>query len=477
MDALFDNMLDFDVEDSTSESMEDNIVDPDDEEIETVINELRLLAAPVVNIPFRKEMVEIVAFDKTNNILDKNLREVFKNEIIFPETDIFTQPTSTTSTLGGYVSNVKFHEMDLIEELMADEQVVLYCCNYGRLRYTGYSEPVKIRKTNRGRKKKEKKKKNRKKQGTGEDFNSQITFVMVSPSAVLEQKTICYLTDVNDPQNDLQLEQQTETLSIVPSDMKVYKFKVFRTGKIIIPGVQHHLIDDVIECIKRIAGILNFHLHSGEADPTRISHVIHINPVMKNYKFVVKIPPGYIIDMEQLRDIITREKRGQFEGPFEHPAIFFLKYTRQDTKLSIKFRTPTVKNPKKRTRINIFMRGKINILGALDSVVTTQICEYLHFLFATYHKEIIVPEGFQHVHRCIVWEENIAQLSDDEQSSAIHEFTNQLPPLPELTTDDYQSIMEFIDEVYNYEVKIANEYIRDLLQDTDLKLFGACGSK
>lgn len=423
-------------------------VDDYDRQIAVAINQILELNAPPVNHPVaRQELVEIIEFDEKNNVLNSEVRESFKNENIYDETWIFTKPISTTNTVEGYLSNVSFHERDLIPELIPDENIVIYRCNYGKHIYPGYTEPVKVKKTNRGRKKKEKKKKLRKKQGNGNDFSSQTTFIVRSRTEKLNW---------------------VENIGKVRYGAKVYKFKIFRTGKIQLPGVHPHSIEDVIECTKDVVGSLNFYLHPGEQNHTKLTRIININPVMKNYKFVIKMPEGHIIDQNVLKKIIAAEQIAQWRPKTqitkpEHPPIFMIKYTRQDTKLSIKFTTPIFKKPKKKTRVNIFMRGKINILGGFDAGVSRQICEYLHWLIECNYDKIIVPECCVYE---IPWVENIS-VTDEEVVAMKRDFENinLYATLPSMTDLEYNQVMKFIDDSYQEKINSANEYLRDLLGD------------
>ena len=476
MDDAFDRMME--LMDTTEPDIIDDNIEDDDYNAELLLMEEQIrLLDPIVEIVNPKPLfVEIAEFDPLNNVMNAEIRNQFKTECILEESDIFTSPISTTNTMEGYLSNVSFHERELIEELIPDEDLVMYRCNYGKIKLPEYIEPVKLRKTNRGRKKKEKKKKLRKMPGDGVDFNSQITFVVRS---------------------------QIEPLESPDAYLKVYKFKIFRTGKLQLPGVHPHLIDDVIECTRKISQNINFHLHPGEIDPTRVTNIININPVMKNYKFILKLPMNHIIDMEVLRQILADERSAQFiqmvdadvnadvnadanadanattaarDNTYtharvlspEHPKIFMLKYTRQDTKLSIKFNTPIYKKPKKMTRINIFMRGKINILGAFNTAVTRQICEYLEWIFRTYYKSLVVREGVIKIERPR-WKENIAQYDDVSATAIMFEWINWLPPLPYISEAEYDNVINFIDQCYSDCINGANDYLRDLLADTDLQ--------
>jgi hypothetical protein len=212
----------------------------------------------------------------------------------------------------------------------------------------------------RGKKRKSKTKKQRKKQGDGTAFNSQITFVARS----------------------------TEVDGVKYKD---YKFKVFRTGYLELPGAHPSAIDDIQKCIGRIVELMNFYLHPGEADAGQLIAIRNINPVMKNYKFIVKMPENAILDLAKLRDYITSEIEVFVGGP----RIFSIKYTRQETKLSVKFSTPSKTDPYKRMRVNIYLRGKVNILGAYTAKDTKRVCRFLHYIFATYQRELFVGEDSQ----------------------------------------------------------------------------------
>lgn len=384
------------------------------------ISAVRELEVPTVTIKTRRLMVEVDDFDQTQNIMNYDIREAFRTERVFEETCIFTRPIATTNTMEGYLSNVSFHERDLITQLIPDSDIIMYRCNFGKSVYAGYTEPLKKRVNNLGRKKKGFEKKPRKRQGSGIDFNSQVTFVVRSTLSTL-------LPD-----------------GTVPADARVYKFKVFRTGKLQLPGVHQHLIDDVITCTKKITAVLNTHLHPGETNPARIASAINVNPVMKNYKFIVKMPPGTLIDLSILKQIVADGRTHDLPAAPPHPPVCTVKYTRQDTKLSAKFATPINRKPKKKTRVNIFMRGKINILGAFYASATRQICEYLHWVFAENYAALIVSEGDRPPPIVPSWVENIARMTDDEYAANMAYFSEYTIPRPTITDEDYADILTFL---------------------------------
>jgi len=307
----------------------------------------------------------VYEFDSTNNLLDPDVLGKFTNEG-FPQLAALTEPIPTTFTMEGFLTNVMFHESELIQRVIPDEDIVIVKCNYGKCIYEGYTEPTRVKTSNRGRKRKEKKRKQRKVQGTGNDFNSQISF---------------HVRSCNDADTF-----ERDGMLIVPPTAAVYKFKVFRNGVIQLPGVRPDIIEDVLGCVAKLVSFLNTVLHTFVTDGSKISRAVNLNPVMKNYKFAV-ITDGKMVDLSKLREVLQEERRQQIaaaqNGVELAPGtrIFDAKYNRSDTKLSIEFSTPIPKKKDKKTRVNIFMRGKINILGAFENEYTRNIAIFLSGIF------------------------------------------------------------------------------------------------
>lgn len=282
---------------------------------------------------------EYKEYIKRNNLLDEGFRKSScKIDISNIDSKLkFSTPSGTTFTLEGHLSNICFNEEDLIKVIEANDKIIGIQCNFGEKYHESYVEPVIIKTTNRGRKKAPKKKKNRKRQGNGKYFNSCITCIAKS--------------------------------SVIPD--KLYKFKVFRTGTIQLPGANQDTLDDVIEKISDIVNLFNQYLHNGE----KVSEFISLHASMKNYKFMAHLKDNELINLERLKQIFTSEKREDV------PKLFDIKYTLEDTKLSVRFQTPIPKKKDKRIRVNIFMKGKINILGGADINQTIDVCKYIIQLF------------------------------------------------------------------------------------------------
>ena len=349
----------------------------------------------VIMIPTAADVEKVIRAPRDHNICQSGHRNMFGTESIYEETELFSAPITTTVTMEGGMSNVSFHEKDLIEKCVPSDEILVYRCNYGHKTYAGYQPPSKERRCTRGRKKQPRIKKERKKQGMGTDFNSQLTMVVLS--TLDESLTTDKTNEIGD-----ETDEKIPQIPQISSDAKVYKFKVFRTGKIQLPGGRPAVVEDLMACINKVVNQMNNLLHPGEEDPTKLCAMIDFVPVMKNYKFIAKLQPNTIIDLQQLYKVLTtKSAANKTDKNIAEPGdkkfiaeqnIAVVKYTREETKLSIRFKTPIPDCPDKKTRVNIFMRGKINILGAFDPVVTREIVDYLHRVFVE-NDDIFVMEN------------------------------------------------------------------------------------
>jgi hypothetical protein len=306
----------------------------------------------------------IIIYDDYTNIIDDESITAFESFKLFKENELFSEAINTTNTLEGNITNVKFHEEELIGHVILSDRVVFCTCNYGTVASRDYKEIPKGKASIRGRKRKEKKKITRKIQGNGTCFNSQITL---------------YVT--RDPPH------------IFP-----FKFKVFRNGKIQLPGATQRSIREVVKCISFVVKFLNVNV-SGK------SHVLaDLRPVMINYKFAIKLQPEQLIDLNAFRQIVERDMViMESDEPIQVislidgsrvvvPAIESIKYTRQNVKLSVRFKTPMPQKPKKCIRLNVFKSGKLNLLGSRSLVATQIICDYIYFVFSQNMQQLVVKE-------------------------------------------------------------------------------------
>ncbi len=359
---------------------------PNFDDLEKLTEDIQAVTEETVEIEIvEKELpTELEKFILENNILKNDVMDKMIQKLDITENDVFTIPQPTTITLGGLLSNVSFHEEDLIKIMEPNEDAVVIECNYGRKIHASYNPPEPKKKSNRGRRKKEKKKRARKVQGSGSCFSSQLSVFV---------RTGYKTDDDNDP---------------------VYKFKIFRTGDIQLPGAEPELLEDIIDKAQCVVKLFRKYLNNDQIE------LLNLCPSMKNYKFEAIIPDNKLIDILLLRNILlilqaydanmdmsTIEKQREIMPhdflcyeydnlPFidpnilpEHPIIYDIKYTKEDTKLYIRFLTPITNDPEKLTKVNIFMKKKINFLGAFDEKVTEQIYNYLKAIFTHFREYII----------------------------------------------------------------------------------------
>ena len=279
--------------------------------------------------------------------MDAFLMDVYKNNR--QQENVITVPEYTSVAFIGCLTNVVFIEEKLRNQM--HEQCILVehphihrlKCNYWDISSSLYTEVIKVRKSNRGRKKiTEKKKSIRKKQGDGSSFNSQITFYLATR---------------------------------IPS--KYYKIKVFRDGRVQNPGLINPAhVFDLIECYRDISQVFSKVLQKNVV-------LSSLNPIMKNYKCKINIRDKTIINLNNL-------KTSLINYPPKDIEIKDIKYDCYDIKLTVKF---TWNNLPKYVSVKIFMSGKINILNGLENILTKQIYSYLCEIIKIHCDSIIVTPG------------------------------------------------------------------------------------
>ncbi|MCK4967696.1 MAG: hypothetical protein KAS12_01460 [Candidatus Aenigmarchaeota archaeon] len=265
-----------------------------------------------------------------------------------------------TTTVNGKFSGIHFQESELITQIAAqglhnNDYVLKAECNFGKILAPSYEEPVKKKKSNRGRKKKIIIKKPRRIQGNGTCFNSQITFLV-------------------------------ETLA-----GRRFNIKVFRPGEFEIHGIPQGIIEEGHEAIETLSTYLQKLFGEGVV-------VEAFNIIMTNVKFLIlpstiktseetieELYPvlqnhhinKYIIKLKLLYDILSILKAAQNENENELFGISRISYSLEKTRLSLRFRTPLIENPKKLTLVTIYMSGKVNVLGGKGNDNIAMIHKYI----------------------------------------------------------------------------------------------------
>jgi len=354
---LLQDYLNADLSSSEDEDVADadgNAGNPDNNNAEDELNEYR---------------VDSDESDEELEELDIVERPYQQDNILIPEQDMemFGDIQSTMITIAGRLRHFKYHEAVLTKILEPEGDIICIKSNFGCKPPEFGVQKNANRKTTRGRKKKEKTKKPRAIQGSGLCFNSQTTFITKSMQ-----------------------------------DGKQYQFKIFRNGKIQLPGAKPALYADIYNKLDDIIKMLNRILKKPD-DPQ--IELVRFAPSMKNYRFDLKKAKSQLIDLFGLSVILNDEwidgcvidwsenYDDQFIGRDEDMKITYLSvdYTRQDTRLSLQFATPLPGRPDKCARVNIFMKGVIKILGSLHDSVSVAIIRYLHQIMKD-HPELLIDE-------------------------------------------------------------------------------------
>jgi len=348
-----------------------------------------------------------------NNLLNPVTLARYKAPIAENDNGVLTPPIPTTMTVIGSCTNVALDEERDIDLITPSAEIVLVKSNFGNHIHDSYTEPVSIKKSNRGRKKLTRRaKKPRRRQGNGECFNSQITF----------RVRVCKADGSNE----------------------ICEFKVFRDGTMQLFGMTPDRIATVTKAVRIVVAELNRVRVAGRPE----IELVGLYPNMKNYKFYLRMKPKQKIYLALLKDLFKVEQlrhNGEyekysttvvcncgsrdcavcndqrvanthtfnmaFEAP-EHPHIIDIKYTFSRSCLSIRFATPYPNNPNKTLLLKIYpggpidrdydkknptaelqWGGRMNIQGGRDEDTTRSVFNYVNSLLGFYHEDVVGYEG------------------------------------------------------------------------------------
>ena len=107
-------------------------------------------------------------------------------------------------------------------------------------------------------------------------------------------------------------------------------------------------------------------------------------PIMVNYKFLlVRRSDRVVLNLARVVEYLKSVKESGEGLPF---SIREIKHPQDSPNMSFKFVCPGGK----KVRVNVFHRGKVNILGAHDTESPLAICDYLSVLFHAHWSEFVV---------------------------------------------------------------------------------------
>lgn len=333
------------------------------------------------------------------DIIPQNVVEIigqFKNDKL-----LFSPLENSTCTVEGQLVNVQHNEDEIIDILSCSNKIIAIDCNFGHLTYKESKEPV-VKKSNRGRKKKPKVVKNRKFQGDGTEFNSQISFKIIGN--VIRKAP--FIQD-NHSKN---AETFTKDNEKYEKFINYYKIKVFRNGKITVPGV---LMDDFSD-LEEPLQILCEYLSKVFLEDV---HPENLRAIMRNYKF--RLLNG-MIDLHNLHKYCSTHFQNLLNINF-HDILEF------------------ISNP-------IFKDSEID----------------------PYHlgwNEFISEENQNKIEYKISTKKIIQHLKDTESNKNIFidagEFTDKLMDLP--IKECYLKIIEFVKIIQEFNIFIHNDVIKKII--------------
>jgi hypothetical protein len=289
-------------------------------------------------------MVDIEKF-KENHL------HLLDNELLQVQDPPFTSLCMFVCTYEAHLSNLKINHEKLFELLTKKNDnwgnVVALNYNFGHAAKNGYEHYIKHPRVIDGNYSiAPPGRRQRKLQGDGTCFNNTIESVIIP-------------TQTGEKTN------------------KVYNIKCFpTTGETQVPGVIMDSLEDGKVVVQHWVNYLNTAL--------TISPLITIEregPIMLNFKFrLIRASPRIILNLDAIASLLENVIDGKIDSPYNVREI---KPPTEDLKLSVKFIVVCENRPYKKVRVNIFLRGKINILGANSFEVAHKIYDFLSHILKT----------------------------------------------------------------------------------------------
>lgn len=350
--------------------------------------------------------------NESNDFLPNHGR--LADDVLTKASGELTEPVMFVATFEAKLNNISIPMHDAIDMIDCRYPIVAINCNFGHKCLEGYerylkTKPGKTIGTRKG-------------QGDRTCFNSALEPVYIPDRADLP-----------------------------PS--KVYYPKLFpSTGEVQVPGSLMPDMSDSMEAVNVLVDLLNYHgLGNADehGDPMPIT-IKTARPNMINFKFRIKrASPRILLDLyslgayfevlEKRKIVVGNVLRGDEadkvlddlpHGTTLIPPPFVIRETKppiEDVKLTFKFR---------RIRIKIFMRGKINILGADSFESANKIHQYMSELLRTNHSKFIrIQPKSDSEHR------TKNQTGNDTSDKIVPALVPIAPPVYRLTDNDIDEIL------------------------------------
>jgi hypothetical protein len=181
-----------------------------------------------------------------------------------------------------------------MEILYTTQEIVSIDSNFGHLRWETYDPDANKSKSNKGRKAQAKPKKKRKVQGDGSSFNSSIQFTILGSCI---RRTADVFDDKKMKKDYISIEDLEDGTEKI---VKYYKPKLYRNGRVCVPGALLEDISDAVEPLdilcEYLCDVMNLSVERSYMENT-----------MKNYKFRLR---SHNIDMRAMQKHFVSRHEG-----------------------------------------------------------------------------------------------------------------------------------------------------------------------
>jgi hypothetical protein len=283
------------------------------------------------------------------NLLNPTSRTKILEDLKIPPLAHVTAPKIFIITLDGFISGVRFNEMQHMRILTPTTNIPIIKSNGGEMVHPGYYVPQHIKRTKRGRNKKIQPPK------SCNSLKSQITFKVRRPEPHRSHEVIVH--------------------------------KLFRSGNIQISGLTY---EDIDSCKLMVAEIISLIRDTClvEDEPELTS----LCSIMENYKFNIIIKPREAINLMQLKKELQRNVHliDSINSTGEDVKLLYISYDYSLAAMRLVMICPSAPKKKKTLITNVFSTGKVNILGCCGAKYARVVCRYINLVMARSRDSVVI---------------------------------------------------------------------------------------
>ncbi len=314
-----------------------------DDEIEN-IRTIKEKNAPVVKVPIGIEYPD-------RNLLNEESLSRILDELKIPSLEHVSAAKIFIITLDGFISGVRFNEMQHMRSLAPTCNIPIIKSNGGEMVHPLYYVNQHIKKTKRGRNKKISPPK------SCNSLKSQITFKVRRPEPHRSHEVIVH--------------------------------KLFRSGNIQISGLTYEDIDSCKIMVDRIIALIrNTCLVEDDCEPELTS----LCSIMENYKFNIILKPRESLNLMQLKKELQRNVHliDTINNTGEEVRLLYISYDYSLAAMRLVMICPSAPKKKKTLITNVFSTGKVNILGCCGAKYARVVSRYINLAMLRGRDRIVI---------------------------------------------------------------------------------------